>query len=182
MNERHERPQFTAALVAAIVAAAIGGSLMAQQPPAPPSCDDPHYSDFDFWVGDWVVTDPKGDLAGENTVEKILNGCLVKENWRGAQGSIGQSFNMYYARVGEWRQNWVDGSGGRLDIAGGLDEKGRMVLKGEMPGREGGRVLHEITYTPNADGTVTQYWRASKDAGDTWIDMFLGTYTRKQGS
>lgn len=150
---------------------------------APPSCTDPVYRQFDFWVGDWEVTDADGSRAGHNRVESILDGCVVMENWQGASGSIGKSFNMVDVRGdGHWHQTWVDGSGGRLDLVGGLDDEGRMVLSGERPGREGGTVLHRITWTPLSDGTVKQHWQASRDGGTTWDDLFVGIYARADGA
>lgn len=142
-------------------------------------CDSEQQRQFDFWVGDWEVVGQDGQVAGENRVEKILAGCVIQESWTGAQGSEGKSFNMYFQRDGQWHQTWVDNAGGRLDLTGGLDDEGRMVLSGTMPGREGGSVLHEISWTPQKDGTVVQHWRASKDRGKSWQDLFVGTYRRK---
>ena len=144
----------------------------AQQPP----CSAAEHRQFDFWVGSWEVTTPDGNVAGTNNIRSILNGCALEESWKGAQGSIGKSFNMYFARDGKWHQTWVDGSGSRLDLAGGLDERGRMVLSGFMPGPDGGEVLHEISWEKRANGTVQQHWRASKDSGQTWQDVFKGLY------
>ena len=83
---------------------------------------------------------------------------------------------MYYARDSQWHQSWVDGAGGRLDLAGGLDKNGRMVLSGRMPGPEGTEVLHEISWEALGDGTVKQHWRTSKDGGEAWQDAFVGIY------
>jgi hypothetical protein len=102
------------------------------------------------------------------------------ENWQGARGSAGKSFNHYFARDGKWRQTWVDAAGGRLDLEGGLDGD-RMVLKGTMPGADGEPVLHEISWQPHEDGSVTQHWRASTDDGESWQDVFVGIYRRAGG-
>jgi hypothetical protein len=154
----------------------------AQETPPPP-CAGAEHRAFDFWIGEWDVTDPDGAPAGRNRIESILDGCVLLETWEGAQGSAGRSFNMFDARGdGRWHQTWVDGSGGRLDLVGGLDGEGRMVLEGERPGAEGGTVRHRITWTPEAGGTVRQHWQASSDAGATWNDLFLGTYRRRDGS
>ena len=160
------------ALLLLLLAAPAGA---AAQPGDP--CTGPEHRQFDFWVGAWRVETPDGDLAGHNTISKILNGCALEENWRGAKGSTGKSFNMFYARDGQWHQSWVDGNGGRLDLAGGLDADGRMVLTGTMPGPEGkGDVRHEISWQELGDGTVRQHWRVSRDAGDSWQDAFVGIY------
>lgn len=147
-------------------------------PPAGAPCASEEYRQFDFWVGDWVVKSEEGAELGTNRVESILGGCVVTENWAGNGGSTGKSFNMFFNRDGRWHQTWVDANGGRLDLEGGL-KKGSMVLSGTMPGRDGKPVLHEISFTPRADGTVLQHWRASKDRGKSWQDLFRGVYHPK---
>lgn len=144
------------------------------------ACAATEHRQFDFWIGDWDVADPEGAPAGRNRIESILGGCVLMESWEGASGSTGRSFNMYDARGdGRWHQTWVDGSGGRLDLVGGLDAEGRMVLSGERPGPDGGAVLHRITWTPLPDGAVRQHWEASQDGGAAWEDLFVGIYTRR---
>ncbi|MFQ5349426.1 MAG: hypothetical protein ACE5EG_03160 [Thermoanaerobaculia bacterium] len=149
------------------------GAAAAQQPS---SCDSAEHRQFDFWLGAWEVVTPDGQLAGHNTIQSVLNGCALEESWRGVTGSRGKSFNMYYARDGRWHQSWVDGAGGRLDLAGGLDSSGRMVLAGTMPGADDGEVLHEISWEDLGDGTVKQHWRASRNGGEGWQDVFVGIY------
>ncbi len=161
-------------LLLALLAAA--GTAAAQAPQ--PSCDTPEYRQFDFWAGAWEVVTPDGQVAGRNTIQIILNGCALEEYWRGAKGSVGKSLNMYYARDGKWHESWADGNGGRLDLAGGLDDSGRMVLSGTMPGREGGEAQHEISWQDLGDGTVKQHWRVSRDGGKSWQDAFVGIYRR----
>ena len=97
-------------------------------------CAAPQNRQFDFWVGDWEVTQPDGTVAGTNRVEIILGGCVLQENWESANGkSVGHSFNLY-ARDGKWHQTWVDNSGLLLELVGGLED-GRMV--NEMLVQEG---------------------------------------------
>ena len=166
-----KRSHLSCGLLVVLLAAA--GNAAAQQPP---SCDTAEHRQFDFWVGAWEVVTPDGELAGNNTIRSILNGCALEESWRGAEGSIGRSLNMYYTRDGRWHQSWVDGAGGRLDLAGGVEDNGRMVLSGRMPGADVAEVLHEISWEDLGDGTVKQHWRASKDGGEAWEDVFVGIY------
>ncbi len=168
----------TKILVALPLSLLLAAAAAAQNAPPPAPCSAPEYRQFDFWVGDWEVKTADGKVAGSNRIEKILNDCVLLENWQGAGGSIGKSFNMYYARDGSWRQTWVDGNGGRLDLAGGLDGQD-MVLTGETPATDGGTARHEIRWTPLDDGRVRQHWRVSTDGGETWRDAFLGFYTKK---
>ncbi len=156
---------------------ALAPSLASAQ--QPPTCDAEVHRQFDFWIGDWTVKFPNGKPAGENTIERILDGCVLLENWTGTSGSTGKSFNLYDRTDGKWHQTWVDNSGARLVLVGGLDESGRMVMIGESPAQSGGTALHEISWTLQEDGSVIQHWRSSLDGGEFWSDLFVGTYVPK---
>jgi len=39
-------------------------------------------------------------------------------------------------------------------------------------------ITDRITFTPRADGTVRQFWQASRDGGTTWTTSFDGIYRR----
>jgi len=39
--------------------------------------------------------------------------------------------------------------------------------------------LQKLTFTPNADGTVRQFWEQSVDDGANWTVAFDGLYVRK---
>ncbi len=149
-------------------------SLRAQSAPPPPT----ETKQFDFWVGDWTVTTPDGKPAGENRIEKIGAGWGLLENWTGAGGGVGKSLNTWLPEKKQWRQFWV-GNGGALELAGGLNERGEMVLTGATPTASGGVQVERITWTPNADGTVRQRWEQSTDGGATWTTAFDGLYRRK---
>jgi len=144
--------------------------------PAPSaSCNSAQHRQFDFWIGEWNVTS-SGQPAGTNRIERILGGCVLQENWKGAGpgGISGSSFNVFDSATGHWHQTWVDSSGTLLLLDGGL-VNGVMVLSGTRPARDGsGTVLHRISWTPNPDGTVRQLWEASKDEGESWAALFDG--------
>lgn len=143
------------------------------------ACGAEAYRQFDFWIGDWEVRNPDGEVVGHNTIERILNGCALRESWRGKQGSVGYSFNTYDQSAGEWHQTWVDANGMLLRLDGGL-VNGRMVLRGEMPTRDAGMAKTRIIWTPKDDGTVRQHWEASKDGGKTWETVFDGHYVPEE--
>lgn len=145
------------------------------------ACAAPEHRQFDFWIGDWDVAEG-GKPAGHNRIESILGGCALRETWTGVSGLQGTSLNVYFSRDRLWHQTWVDSSGLRLDLAGGL-QQGSMVLSGNAPGpKDGAPALHRITWTPEHDGSVRQHWQASKDGGSSWSDVFLGTYRRSAAS
>jgi hypothetical protein len=150
----------------------------ASQVPAAP-CSSPAYHQFDFWIGSWNVA-AAGQPAGTNSINPILHGCALQENWQGAGagGISGTSFNIYDQQTGHWHQTWVDSSGTLLQLDGGLVD-GVMVLSGQRPARDGSSMVqHRISWTPNPDGSVRQLWEASNDDGGTWAVLFDGLYTR----
>ena len=159
------------------LALALALQTAAAQPAAPApkpfDCTAPEYRQFDFWAGDWKVTTPDGKPAGNNTIEVILDGCALSENWRGVKGGRGHSYNAYDRERKVWHQTWVDRDGTVLLLDGGLQD-GKMVLSGPS-----GATLNRITWEPHQDGSVRQLWETSADQGKTWAVAFDGLY-RKQ--
>ena len=151
-----------------------------QGPPPSPCKSRPEYRQFDFWVGEWDVLNPKGQQAGTNSVQLILGDCVVFENWTGARGgSGGKSFNVYNAAKGKWQQTWVDNSGGVLELTGEYRDN-QMRFTGETKGGDGKVTLERLTFTRLGDGGVRQLWEKSADGGKTWAVAFDGTYVRKR--
>lgn len=150
------------------------------EPAAPPAkpCTAPEYRQFDFWLGDWEVTTPAGEVAGHNRIESILGGCVLRESWTGAKGSRGHSHNIYDRTRGRWHQTWVDDGGLLLVIEGGLEE-GSMVLRGDTVGRDGKPRSHQIRWTPLDGGKVRQHWQVSADGGTAWQTVFEGIYAKR---
>ncbi|MCB1043072.1 MAG: hypothetical protein KDC35_09045 [Acidobacteria bacterium] len=145
---------------------------------AQPPCDEAHKGQFDFWIGEWNVYDTAGTLVGTNSIQPMFEGCVLQENWEGASGSKGSSFNFYNSKDAVWEQFWVWQNGTTLHLQGGLNE-GSMVLSGETTGKEGRILVNRITWTPNPDGSVRQHWEVSKDAGATFTSVFDGLYKKK---
>ncbi|AKE52978.1 hypothetical protein [Kangiella geojedonensis] len=152
----------------------IANSAEQKQPP----CSSEEYRQFDFWMGEWEVFNPKGKKVGENKIEKILGGCSLQENWRGASGNIGHSYNIYDRTKKQWHQTWVDNTGTLLELNGGK-EGDSMVMSGVTKGK-GGDVMNTISWTPNGD-TVRQVWSVSTDNGESWKVIFDGLYKKKAG-
>jgi len=174
----HRKVRFVA-LAAALCLSAIAPGAWGQDGGDATPCSAPEHSQFDFWLGDWEVADPAGREQGTNHVVKILGGCVVQENWKGAQGMTGQSYNVFAEGRGVWHQTWVDSNGALLLLDGGLVD-GKMVLEGETPAKDGkGTVQHEITWQLLETGQVRQVWRMSRDGGGTWTDAFVGIYSKK---
>ncbi len=148
--------------------------------PKPAACSTPEHRQFDFWIGDWDVA-MGGKQAGESHVDKILGGCVIFENWTGAGGGQGKSFNLYDATKKRWQQTWVDASGGLIEFYGEL-QGGNMAYMTESPTRgpdgQVRKTLGRMTFFPQG-ASVRQLWEQSFDEGKTWSVAFDGLYTRK---
>ena len=176
MHSLLPRAVCSAFLAAALLWAAASAQTTPPVPPPPP----PVNHDFDFWLGEWSVTTPDGKPAGTSRIESMAGGRGLLEHWTGdpaAGGGNGKSLNAFNVAKGQWQQFWIGSGGGVLELAGGLVD-GKMVLSGTHVVR-GKPLLERITWMPNADGTVRQFWDQSKDGGATWIAVFDGLYRRK---
>lgn len=143
-------------------------------------CTAPEYRQFDFWIGEWEVRNPAGQLAGTNSITREYEGCLLVERWEGAGGGAGTSQNFYHKGDGRWHQNWIDSqANGPLWLVGGIDDDGSMVMTDVDPTNS---PLSRITWTPNPDGSVRQHWEQSTDGGETWGTVFDGLYVPREQS
>lgn len=136
---------------------------------------NPHFNDFDFWIGEWEVTDnSNGNLAGSNVITKGLNNCLVEENWSGASGSTGKSLNYFNPLDDSWRQLWV-APGYVIDISGGLED-GAMVLEGTIAYFSDTEYAFRGRWTPADDGSVRQFFEQYDPESESWAPWFDGRY------
>jgi hypothetical protein len=165
----------TLACLVATLGCCCGPGAFAQTPPAAP-CSAAQGRQFDFWIGDWDVFAPDGKLAGTNRIEAIY-GCVLHESWKSATVA-GQSFNVFDADRGVWHQTWVDSTGSLLVIEGTFRDGTMAMSDAMLPGKRDAQQLNEILWTPQADGSVRQHWRASADGGKTWKTSFDGRYVR----
>ncbi len=146
----------------------------------PPPCTDEAYHQFDFWLGEWEVSGPNGNLAGHNTIERAENGCLITESWVNTAGGTGQSLNFYNPDTGLWRQVWVS-AGSIIDYTGGLTETGSMKLEGTIT-YHGNGTSFPFTgeWTPNEDGSVTPHFEQYNLDTKDWAVWFTGRYVRTE--
>lgn len=136
----------------------------------------PAYRQFDFWIGDWIVTTPQGNRAGTSSVQLMLGSCVLQENWTDAGGSSGKSFNIYDATDKQWHQSWVDDKGTFTHYLGGL-ANGAMQLTADQP--FGGKPARaRMTFTRRPDGSIRQHGERSTDQGKTWSTTFDLVYKR----
>lgn len=159
--------------LAALAACAVQAGEEAASKP----CDQMHFHEFDFWVGEWEVRDETGQLAGHNTITSEQAGCVIVERWRSVAGNDGMSMNYYEPRSGRWKQNWISPDL-ILEMSGGR-QGNDLVLEGPLQylGKNRTTVLRGI-WTPLPDGRVRQHFIESQDGGKTWQEWFDGYYSR----
>jgi hypothetical protein len=141
--------------------------------PTEPPCTSAEARAFQFWIGAWKVTTPGGKLLGENTIESLLGGCVLMENWRDGRGQEGKSWNYWHAPSKTWKQHWVDAAGRVTEYVGASTPKG-MRFEADEPGLK--RVM---TFTRLEDGSIEQKIEVSRDGGKTWTTGFLGVYRKR---
>ena len=141
---------------------------------------------FDFWVGTWELTweDANGSTAeGVNKIEKILNDKVIKENFEGLTGQnkgyIGKSWSVYNPSTKEWKQTWVDNSGGYLEFTGAIDGDKR-IFRREAINQQGNKVLQRMVFYDIKVDSFTWDWESSLDDGESWTLQWRILYKRKE--
>lgn len=157
----------------------LAACTFAQSPtPPPPACIAPEFRQFDFWLGNWKVTNPDtGKRSGTSEITRVAGSCAIREQWSGAGGTTGISINYYDPADREWHQEWVGADGSILHLHGRLVGDA-MILTGETQSDKGS-VSNRITWTPLDGGKVRQEWSTSPDDGKTWETSFLGIYEKQ---
>lgn len=160
-----------AILLALVLLATLSGATLAS-----PCTEAPEWQQLDFWLGHWNVLD--GDsLVGTNQITRDTAGCIVHESYSQGDGYTGRSVNFFDPVTKRWRQTWVDCVGNVTEFTGEYRD-GAMRFEGESHRAGGQRILRHMTLFNNADGSVRQYSRQSKDGGETWTDAYDFTYVR----
>jgi tetratricopeptide (TPR) repeat protein len=141
-------------------------------------CTKPEYRQFDFWVGDWEVHGPGGELAGTNDVTLEQEGCLIIEHWKSAEGvQTGSSFNYFDIRDQKWHQLYIDNSGnaGAFPAMAGTLQDGKMVL---LTDNKNGTFSRWTWYVVKP-GAVRQMGEQTTDGGKHWNTTWDSTYVKK---
>lgn len=143
-------------------------------PAAASACSSAEHHQFDFWIGEWdVVFTQTGEPAGHSLIERLYNGCALRENWSGRGGYSGGSLNFYDPAAQQWKQSWIGSDGQSVAYAGGRN--GDAMVFSANATENGAPYITRMTFTPT-DGNVRQYIERSNDAGATWAAEYDLTY------
>ena len=147
---------------------------------AKPCEADPNFRRFDFWVGDWDVQQtgvPRAPVGASSHVERILNGCVIFENWEPGPAGAGKSFNIYNTVTKKWEQYWVDATGRLTHYFGEFHEDGNLYYEADQFGTTN-RI--RMTFFNQGPDQVRQLGQVSSDGGKTWAISYDLTYLRKK--
>jgi tetratricopeptide (TPR) repeat protein len=141
-------------------------------------CKTPEYHQFDFWLGDWEVQDPAGNVVGHNAVTAEQDGCLIVEHWAATGGAqTGTSFNYYDIRDKKWHQLYLDNSGnaGAFPAMSGELKENKMILLTNDPGNS----ISKWTWYAVSPNHVRQMAEQSTDNQKTWQITWDSIYVKK---
>ena len=135
---------------------------------------------FDFWVGEWnVITTQGGMPAGTSKIERMLNDCVILENWTSLNNPYqGKSFNTYNTSLKRWEQFWVDNSQGTIHFYGELKDGIMDYWTEEIPQGNGQKLKRHLQFIPQGPDRVRQFSQGSTDGGKTWSVEYDFTYNR----
>jgi tetratricopeptide (TPR) repeat protein len=145
---------------------------------ATPCMVTPEHRQFDFWIGEWNVT-MQGQQAGTSSIQRVVDGCVIFENWTGAQGGNGKSFNYYDKNDQKWHQLWVGNGGNAINFSGEYKD-GAIRYEAATPAANGIKTLQRMTFFKLEGDKVRQLWETSTDDGKTWTVAFDGMYVKKK--
>jgi hypothetical protein len=155
--------------------------VFAQQALPKPCSTNPVYRQFDFWIGDWEVYGLNDKKAGDSKIERILDSCVILENWKSAGGPYsGKSFNTYNAMTKQWQQIWVDNVGGSTEFLEGKYEDQKMIFRTKpYPVSKDTMAIRRLSFYNLSADKVRQHGEISKDNGANWKTEYDLEYRRK---
>jgi hypothetical protein len=135
-------------------------------------CTGPEFRQFDFWVGDWDTYDMTDTtkVVARNRVSLILDGCVLREDYRQNDGLVGESYSLWDKARGRWHQSWVTNRGALLLLDGRM-ENGRMVMTAPEKLEDGTPALLRGIWWPEGKNVRSTAHR-STDGGKTWTMVF----------
>ena len=103
-------------------------------------------------------------------MDRILDGCVLREDYQDSRGHKGQSLSIYDLSRKVWHQSWVTNRGELLVIEGEC-RHGEMVLNGEDRTASGEKRKVRGTWRLVEAG-VRETAVTSVDGGKTWSLWF----------
>ena len=145
-----------------------------------PCSVSPEAKQFGFWLGEWEVRTPQGQLAGTSSVQSVVGDCAILENWTSARGASGKSLNFFNREKGWWQQTWLDDHGRVIEFEKGEFKDGSMKFSAESQGKDGTKTLLKLSFFDLGTRRVRQLGESSLDGGKSWKTNYDLIYERKK--
>ncbi len=142
----------------------------------------PEYRQFNFWIGNWNVTTPTGQHAGDSEIDLMNNGCTIIENWYGANGFEGKSFDYFDTTDNNWHQFWINQNAKKTTFEGKLENGNMVFYSYDHVKDKNNPFLRRLIFYNLGPDKVRQYSEKSTDNGKTWNVEYDLTYLRKTNS
>ena len=123
------------------------------------ACQDAHYREFDFWIGEWSLTNLRlqedgswADVgAATNRVFPVASGCGIVELWDGYLGDNhirGFSVRTFNAETQEWQLvlNWPQQNAAGFGTLEGVFRHGRGEFYSEFTAQDGREGLTRYSF------------------------------------
>lgn len=146
-----------------------------------PCSTDSIYRQLDFWIGEWEVFGVAGVKAGDSKIERILDSCVILENYSNKNKTYsGKSFNTYNSQSKQWQQTWVDDQGGSTNHLLGKAEPGKMVfMTHPFQFSKDTMAVRKLSFIQLGKNKVRQHAEISTDGQNTWKTEYDLEYRRK---
>lgn len=157
------------------------GAVVQQRPAG---CTTPENRQFDFWLGEWDVSNTGSTaLVAESSITLVDQGCVILEQWRPFQGASGHSINGYDATAKEWKQTWIDATG-RITPYAGTMQDGTLFMDDRSDVSPAGVKFKKrrMNFRPIDANTVRQWGEGWDEAKQAWTITWDLTYRRRAGT
>jgi hypothetical protein len=157
------------------------GAVVQQRPPG---CTAAENRQFDFWLGEWDVSNAgMTALVAESSITLADQGCVILEYWRPFQGASGHSINGYDAIANEWKQTWIDATGRITPYAGAMQDGTLFMDDRSNPSPPGVKFKkRRMNFRPIDANTVRQWGEGWDETKQAWVVTWDLTYRRRAGT
>lgn len=155
-------------------------------------CPAEAYHQFDFWIGDWDVTnrflqaDTTWAVVGHatNRVYPVLNGCAIIEHWEGNMGPRpirGFSIRAYDAVKEKWVLvlNWPSPNRAGFGLLEGVFTHGRGEFFSEGTNQQGQPMLTRYSFSDINEQTFRWDAAYSTSKGREWYTNWIMEFSRR---
>ncbi|MDQ2680888.1 MAG: hypothetical protein M3Y21_07700 [Candidatus Eremiobacteraeota bacterium] len=150
--------------------------LVATIATAKAGCNAPEFRQFDFFIGNWLVTNKAGKRFASDRVTREFDGCGIWERWYGDSGSRGAGYSGYIPARKLWVQTFVDNDGDVLVFQG--ERKGRsLVIRGMSYPKQGIVEQNVVVFRPISKDEFEEYWTVAQ-SGESPRVAFDGFFHR----